>query len=178
VIVDATLYDPSGCAVDIPTTTSTTTTTTTEIEPSASYGITSNDHGYGNTQTIFTVTGAQVGDIVTAVFYFWGSLNLASGYSSTSSKVWVIYPGGDAQALGECFSGPAFYEISITKPVSFIVAQSTFEIITEAIKINSLNPVGEFSCTITNVKRDGVDYPMSKSAFGNFYKSMQSQFSC
>jgi hypothetical protein len=178
VIVDATLYDPSGCAVEIPTTTSTTTTTTTEIEPSASYGITSDGEGHGSTQTVFTVIGSMIGDIVTIDFEFIGNIQRLSGYSSTQAKLVIVYPGGTVQGLSTCFSDTAVHEVGIAKPISFIATESTFDIVTELSKINSLNIVGDFSCTISNVNRGGIDHPMSKIALGKFDSVLNSQFSC
>ena len=177
-IVQPTIYDPSGCAVNPPTTTTTSTTTTTEVTPSMSYEITSDGIGYSSTQTTFTVSGAIVGDIVTVLFDFNGFIKKEAGYSSTVGRLFIAYPGGTTQKLSTCYSDTGAYEISIQKSVSFVVKSSTFDITTEMAKVNSLNATGEFSCTITNVKRGATDYPMNKQALGKFYRSLESQFSC
>lgn len=177
-IVAPTIYDPNGCAVDVPTTTTTSTTTTTELSPDMTYNITSDGSGYVSTQTIFTISGAQVGDIVIINVSFNGTLKLQAGYSSTMARLFVSYPGGTAHALSQCYSDTGAYEVSISKTISFIATGPSFNIATEMSKINSLNATGEFICSITNVSRGATSYLINKSSTGKYYKSMESQFSC
>lgn len=174
-IVEPTLYDPSGCAVEIPTT---TTTTTTVLEPEATYEITSNGSGYGASQTVFTVTGATIGDIVTIRVIFTGYLQKDTGYTSTRVRVYILYPEGSAQSLSACFSDSILRSIGTSKEVSFIAPSSSFTITTDAYKINSSNIDGTFRCEIRNVQRDSVDYTLTKIAMGKFYKSLEPTFSC
>lgn len=177
-IVQPTIYDPSGCAVEPPTTTTTSTTTTTEVTPDMSYEIVSDGDGYISTQTIFNISGAIVGDIVTIELTFSGILELDSGYSSTQAKIYALYPGGYSQALSTCYSDPSTHTFNVIKTVSFVVENNTFDIVTEVSKINSSNFSGDMACAITIVNRNGTDHFMYKLAYGKFYKSMESQFSC
>lgn len=177
-IVAPTLYDPSGCAVDIPTTTTTSTTTTTELEPASAYEITSDGSGWSSTQTNFEVTGAEIGDIVTIETIYTGQFSLDSGYSSTRARLYFLYPGGYSQTLGDCYSDPSTHTFYLRKTVSFVAESSAFTITSEAYKINSSNESGSLVCSITTINRDGADYTINKFAYGNHYKSMDSQFSC
>lgn len=177
-IVQPTIYDPSGCAVDIPTTTTSTTTTTIAIDPTETYAMTSDGDGYISSQTVFQVDGATAGDIITVRFGYTGTLELDLGYLGTQAKVYASYPDGTTQALGTCFSDSSYHNFNIEKNVSFIATAQVFTITTEAYKINSSNEAGHFTCSITNIQRDSIDYPMSLIVYGKHYKSMESQFSC
>jgi len=174
-IVQPTIYDPSGCAVEIPTT---TTTTTTVVTPDMSYAISSNGSGYGSSQTVFTVTGAVIGDIVMIRMIFTGNLQKDVGFTSTRARIYAVYPEGSTQALSTCYSDSILRSFGTAKEVSFIAPSSSFTITTDAYKINSSNQDGTFRCEIINVQRDSVDYSMSKIAMGKFYKSLEPTFSC
>lgn len=174
-IVQPTIYDPSGCAVDPPTT---TTTTTTILTPDMTYSIVADGTGYGNTLTTYTISGAQVGDIVTVNIIFGGQINLDNGYSSAIAKIYILYPNGNANGLDDCHSDDAVYSFYIDKTISFIAPSESFTITTDATKVNSSEVYAELSCAVVNVNRDSVDYPMFERVFGSHYKSLISQFSC
>lgn len=177
-IVQPTIYDPSGCAVDIPTTTTTSTTTTTELSPDMTYEIVSDGEGNISTQTTFTVTGAVPADIVTLELVYTGILELDSGYSSTQARLYVSYPWDFSQVLGDCFSDPVAHTFTITKTINVFAESGSFNFTTEVSKINSSDPNGSLTCAITNVNRNGVDYPLNKNALGKFATVITPQFSC